>query len=176
MTYHFELGHHPTKTGDYTIFLLVYQKGERKRIKTTITVPIKYWDTDKERVKKSCPTSKEDNKELQDLLVKAKAVERELNSQGKLTMMRFLDGFQGKEQSYMLITYAKHIRETMVLGKQWGTYKKYGDTINKLTNYILWISETSLLPSYLVSHLTFNLSPVRETQKPPFHQTLLPSI
>lgn len=137
MTYHFELGHHPTKTGDYTIFLLVYQKGERKRIKTTISVPIKYWDTEKERVKKSCPTSKEDNKELQDLLVKARTVERELNSQDKLTMLRFLDVFQGKEQSYMLLTYAKHIRETMVLGKQWGTYKKYGDTINKLTNYIL---------------------------------------
>ena len=51
-------------------------------------------------------------------------------------MLRFLDRFQDREQTYMLLSYSQHIRETLELGKQWGTYKKYGDSINKLTDYV----------------------------------------
>ena len=89
-----------------------------------------------ERVKKTCPSSKKDNEELQRLLDKARSAARELNSQEKLTMLRFLDKFQGREQSYMLLSYAQHIRDVLAQGKQWGTFKKYGDTIRKLTDYI----------------------------------------
>ena len=51
-------------------------------------------------------------------------------------MLRFLDSFQDREQTYMLLSYSQHIRETLELGKQWGTYKKYVDSINKLTDYV----------------------------------------
>lgn len=136
MTFHFELGHQPNKKGDYTIFLLVFHKGQKKRIKTSVLIPDKYWDTVKERVKKSFPTSRQDNEELQRLLDKARTAERELNSQDRLTVLRFIEKFQGKEQTYMLLSYAQHIQEILVQGKQWGTFKKYGDTIRKLTEYI----------------------------------------
>ena len=136
MTYHFELGHHPNKTGNYTIFLLVFHKGERKRIKTTIIIQDKYWDKEKERVKKTCPTSKQDNEELQRLLDMARTTERELNSQNRLTLLKFLEKYLGEEQTYMLLTYSQHIREELEQGKKWGTYKKYGDTINKVTDYV----------------------------------------
>ena len=136
MTFHFELGHQPNKKGDYTIFLLVFHRGQKKRIKTSVLILDKYWDPEKERVKKSCPTSKQDNEELQRLMDKARTAERELNSQDKLTILRFLDKFQGREQSYMLLSYAQHIRDVLAQGRQWGTFKKYGDTIRKLTDYI----------------------------------------
>lgn len=136
MTFHFELGNHPNKTGNYTIFISLFHKGERKRLKTSVTILPKYWDSDKERVKKSCPTSKQDNEELQRLLDKARTTERELLSQDNLTMLRFLDRFQGRELSFKLLSYGQHTREVLQQGKQWGTYKKYGDTINKLTDYI----------------------------------------
>lgn len=136
MTFHFELAHHPNKQGDYTIFLLIFHKGQKKRIKTSILIPDKYWDPVKERVKKTCSTSKQDNEELQRLMDKARTTERELNSQDKLTLLRFLDIFNGKEKTYMLLSYALHFKEILAQGKQWGTCKKYGDTINKLTDYV----------------------------------------
>lgn len=136
MTFHFELGHHPNKKGDYSIFLLVFHKGQKKRIKTSVLIPDRYWDTEKERVRKSFPSSRQDNEELQRLMDKARTIERELNSQDRLTMLRFLDRFQDREQTYMLLSYSQHIRETLELGKQWGTAKKYGDTINKVTDYV----------------------------------------
>ena len=136
MTFHLESGSHPNKSGNYTIFLSINHQGERKRIKTSISIPIKFWDSTKERVKKTCTTARQDNEELQRLMDKARTIERELSSQDRLTMLRFLDRFQDREQTYMLLSYSQHIRETLELGKQWGTYKKYGDSINKLTDYI----------------------------------------
>ena len=136
MTFHLESGSHPNKSGNYTIFLSINHQGERKRIKTSISIPIKFWDSTKERVKKTCTTARQDNEELQRLMDKARTIERELNSQDRLTMLRFLDSFQDREQTYMLLSYSQHIRETLELGKQWGTYKKYGDSINKLTDYV----------------------------------------
>ena len=136
MTFHFELGHQPNKQGDYTIFLLVFHKGQKKRIKTSVLIPDRYWDSDRERVRKTCPSSRKDNAELQRLIDKARTVERELSSQDRLTILRFMEKYQGKEQTYMLLSYALHTREVLEQGKQWGTYKKYGDTINKLTDYI----------------------------------------
>ena len=137
MTFHLESGSHPNKSGNYTIFLSINHQGERKRIKTSISIPIKFWDSTKERVKKACTTARQDNEELQRLMDKARTIERELNSQDRLTMLRFLDRFQDREQTYMLLSYSQHIRETLELGKQWGTYKKYGDSINKLSDYVL---------------------------------------
>jgi len=136
MTIHLESGSHPNKTGDFPIFLSFYHKGERKRIKTSVNVPIRFWDAEKERIKKTCPSFREDNEELDRLLDKARTIERELNAQDKLTMLRFLERFQGKEQTYMLLSYAQHTKEVLEQGKQWGTAKKYGDTINKTTDYI----------------------------------------
>lgn len=136
MTFHFEAGSHPNSKGDHTIYLSINHSGERKRIKTSVSLPIKFWDPEKERVKKTHSSYKQDNDELQRILDKARTTERELLSQDKLTLLRFLDRFQGKEQSYMLLSYSQHIREVLEQGKQWGTYKKYGDTINKLTDYV----------------------------------------
>lgn len=136
MTFHLQAGSHPNKTGDYTIYLSITQSGERKRIKTSINVPIKCWDAEKERIKKTHPTYKEDNEELQRILDRARTISRELDSQDKLTMLRFLDRFSGKEQSFTLLSYSQHIKDILSIGKQWGTYKKYGDTINKLSDYI----------------------------------------
>ena len=137
MTFHLESGSHPNKSGDHTIYLSVNHQGERKRIKTTISVPIRFWDSTRERGKKTCPTSKQDNEELQRLMDKARTTERELAAQDRLTMLRFLDRFQDREQTYMLLSFSQHIRETLEQGKQWGTFKKYGDSINKLSDYVL---------------------------------------
>lgn len=136
MTFHFESGSHPNKQGNYTIYLSIFHQGERKRVKTSIAIPIKFWDSTKERVKKTFPTARQENEELQRLMDKARTVERDLNFQDRLTMLRFLDRFQGKEQTYMLLSYSQHIRETFELAKKWGTYKKYGDSINKLSDYV----------------------------------------
>ena len=136
MTFHLESASHPNSTGNHPIYLSINHSGERKRIKTSISIPIKFWDSDKERIKKTFPSSKEDNQELQRLLDRARTIERELSSQDKLTLLRFLDRFKGKEQSYMLISYSQHIKESLEQAKQWGTAKKYGDSINKLTDYI----------------------------------------
>ena len=136
MTFHLESGSHPNKQGNYTIYLSIFHQGERKRIKTSISVPIKFWDVTKERVKKTCPTSRQDNEELQRLMDKARTTERELTAQDKLTMLRFLEKFKGKEQNYALLTYAQHSRDVLEQGKQWGTSKRYGDSINKLTEYV----------------------------------------
>lgn len=136
MTFHFELCNHPNKKGDYSVFLLVFHKGQKKRIKTSILIPDRFWDPVKERVRKTCPSSKQDNQELQRLLDKARTTERELLSQDRLTLLKFLDSFQGNEHTYMLISYAIHTREVLEQSKQWGTAKKYGDSINKLTDYV----------------------------------------
>lgn len=136
MTFHFESGSHPNKCGNYNIYLSISHSGERKRVKTSINVPIKCWDADTERVRRSWPAYKQDNEELQLLMDKARGIERELKSQDRLTMLHFFNRFLGKEQSYTLLTYFHHIRELLVLEKKWGTYKKYGDSINKLTEYI----------------------------------------
>lgn len=136
MTFHFESASHPNKQGNYTIYLSIFHQGERKRVKTSIAIPIKFWDATRERVKKTFPTARQENEELQRLMDKARTAERDLNSQDRLTMLRFLDRFQGKEQTYMLLSYSQHIRETFELAKKWGTYKKYGDTINKLSDYV----------------------------------------
>lgn len=170
MTFHFELGHHPNKQGNYTIFLLVFHKRERKRFKTSINIPDKYWNPEKERVKKTCPTSKQDNEELQRLLDKARTAERELNAQDKLTMLRFLERFQGREKTYTLLSYAQHTREVLSLSKQWGTYKKYGDTINKVTDYIhtLGVSDLDFIditPSF-ISGLTSYLQSLPNQRYP----------
>ena len=122
--------------GNYTIYLSIFHQGERKRVKTSVNVPIKCWDSEKERVRKTCPTAKQDNGELQRLMDKARTTERELTAQDKLTMLRFLERFKGNEQSYMLLTYAQHSRDLLEQGKQWGTSKRYGDSINKLTDYV----------------------------------------
>ena len=137
MTFHFELCNHPNKKGDYSVFLLIFHKGQKKRIKTSILIPDRFWDPVKERVRKTCPSSKQDNQELQRLLDKARTTERELLSQDRLTLLKFLDSFQGNEHTYMLISYAIHTREALEQSKQWGTAKKYGDSINKLTDYII---------------------------------------
>lgn len=136
MTFHFELGHQPNKKGDYTIFLLVFHRGQKKRIKTSVLIPDRYWDPTRERVKKTFPTSKQDNAELQRLMDKARATERTLSSQDRLTLLRFMEKYNGQEQTYMLLSYALHTKEALEQGKQWGTAKKYGDTINKLSGYI----------------------------------------
>ena len=136
MTFHYEAGSHPNKQGNYTIYLSIYHSGERKRVKTSVNVPIKFWDSGKERIKKTCPTSKRDNEELQRLMDRARTAERELTAQDRLTMLRFIDSLQGREQEYKLLSYAQHTREVMAQGKQWGTYKKYGDSIHKLTEYV----------------------------------------
>lgn len=136
MTFHFETGSHPNSKGNHTIYLSINHSGKRKRIKTSVSLPIKFWDSGKERVKKTYISYKQDNDELQRILDKARAIERELHSQNKLTLLYFLDKFQGKGQSYMLLSYSENIKNTLKQGKQWGTYKKYGDTINKLTGYI----------------------------------------
>ncbi len=136
MTFHFESGSHPNKQGNYTIYLSINHSGERKRIKTSICIPIKCWDSSRERVRKTCPTSKQDNEELQRLLDRARTVERELTAQDRLTMLKFLDRFRGIEQSYKFLSYAQHTKDVLEQGKQWGTYKKYNDTIRKLTDHI----------------------------------------
>lgn len=136
MTFHFESASHPNKQGNHTIYLSIFHQGERKRIKTSISIPIKFWDVGKERVKKTCPTAKQDNGELQRLIDKARMIERELAAQDRLTMLQFFDKFQGKEQTYKLLSYAQHVKDVLEQGKQWGTYKKYRDSINKLTYYI----------------------------------------
>ncbi len=136
MTFHFESGSHPNKQGNHTIYLSIFHTGERKRVKTSVSVPIKFWDATKERVRKSCPTAKQDNEELQRLIDKARTTERELTAQDRLTLLRFLECLQGKEQDFKLLSYAQHTRELMAQGKQWGTYKKYGDSIHKLTEYV----------------------------------------
>ena len=136
MTFHLESGSHPNKSGNHTIYLSINHQGERKRIKTTISVPIRFWDSTRERVKKTCPSSKQDNEELQRLMDKARTTERELAAQDRLTMLRFLDRFKDREQTYMLLSFSQHIRETLEQGKQWGTFKKYGDSINKLSDYV----------------------------------------
>ena len=136
MTFHFESGSHPNKQGNHTIYLSIFHSGERKRVKTSVSVPIKFWDATRERVRKTCPTAKDDNGELQRLMDRARTTERELASQDRLTMLRFLDCLQGREQEYKLLSYAQHVREVMAQGKQWGTFKKYGDSIRKLTEYV----------------------------------------
>ena len=136
MTFHFESGSHPGKTGNTSIYLSVSHQGERKRLLTSVAVPIKFWDATKERVKKTCPTAKQDNEELQRMLDRARTTERELNAQDRLTMLKFIGRFQGKEHSYMLLSYAEHSKDILKQGKQWGTYKKYGDTVNKLSDYV----------------------------------------
>ena len=136
MTFHLESGSHPNKAGDHTIYLSIYHSGQRKRIKTSVSIPIRFWDSSRERVRKTCPSSKEHNEELQRLMDRAKSTERELAAQDRLTMLQFFDKFQGKEQTYKLLSYAQHIKDVLEQGKQWGTYKKYRDTINKLTDYI----------------------------------------
>ena len=136
MTFHFESASHPNKQGNHTIFLSVFHQGERKRIKTPVNVPIKCWDSSRERIKKSCPTAKQDNEELQRLMDRARTIERELNSQDRLTMLKFLDRFQGKELTFKLLSYAQHTLDVLEQGKQWGTYKKYSNSISKLTDYI----------------------------------------
>ena len=88
MTFHLESGSHPNKSGNYTIFLSINHQGERKRIKTSTSIPIKFWDSIKERVKKTCTTARRDNEELQRLMDKVRTIERELNSQDRLTMLR----------------------------------------------------------------------------------------
>lgn len=136
MTFHFELCNHPNKKGDYSVFLLIFHKGQKKRIKTSILIPDRFWDPVKERVRKTCPSSRQDNQELQRLLDKARTTERQLLSQDRLTLLKFLECFQGNEQSYLLLSYAHHIKDVLEQGKQWGTAKKYGDSINKLTEYV----------------------------------------
>ena len=136
MTFHFESGSHPNKAGDHTIYLSIYHSGQRKRIKTSVSIPIRFWDSSRERVRKTCPFSKEHNEELQRLMDRAKSTERELAAQDRLTMLQFFDKFQGKEQTYKLLSYAQHVKDVLEQGKQWGTYKKYRDSINKLTDYI----------------------------------------
>lgn len=136
MTFHFESASHPNKQGCHTIYLSVFHQGERKRVKTSISVPIKFWDSTRERIKKTCLTAKQDNEELQRLMDRARSTERELNSQDRLTMLRFFDRFLGKEQEFKLLSYAQHTQDILAQGKQWGTYKKYGDTINKVTGYV----------------------------------------
>ena len=136
MTFHLESGSHPNKQGNHTIYLSIFHQGERKRIKTSINIPIKFWDSTKERVKKTYPSARQDNEELQRLMDKARTTERELTAQDRLTMLRFLDNFKGKELTYTLLSYSQHIKETFEQAKKWGTYKKYGDTLNKLTDFI----------------------------------------
>ncbi|GEM_PF-3570827 len=64
MTFHFERSHQPNRQGNYTIFLQVFHKGQKKRYKTSVAVQLKYWNPENERVKKSCPSSRHDNEEL----------------------------------------------------------------------------------------------------------------
>ena len=85
-------------------------------------------------------------------------------------MLRFLDKFQGKEQNYMLLTYAQHTRDILDQGKQWGTSKRYGDTINKLTEYVhsLGVKDMDfrdITPSF-ISGLTTYLQSLPNTRYP----------
>ena len=41
MTFHFESGRHPNKLGNHTIYLSIFLSGERKRVMTSVSVPIK---------------------------------------------------------------------------------------------------------------------------------------
>ena len=160
MTFHFESGSHPNKQGNYTIFLSVFHQGERKRIKTSINVPIRYWDSSRERIKKTCPTAKQDNEELQRLMDRARTAERELSFQDRLTMLKFLDKFQGKEQTYKLLSYAHHTLDMLEQGKKWGTYKKQSNSITKLTDYIqtLGVKDMDFLditPSFIAGYTSY---------------------
>lgn len=160
MTFHFESGSHPNKQGNHTIFLSIFHQGERKRVKTSISIPIKYWDSSKERVKKSCPTAKQDNEELQRLMDRARTAERELSSQDRLTMLKFLDRFQGKEQTFKLLSYALHTLDLLEQGKQWGTYKKYSNSITKLTDYIQTLGVQDMdfrdiTPSFITGYTSY---------------------
>ena len=177
MTYHFEIGNQPNKTGSYSIYLKLFHQGEKKRLKTSISIPLKDWDKEKERVRKSNPSSKKDNEELQRLLDKARTTERTLLSQDSLTMLRFLDRFQGRVQTFKLLSYAQHLRELMRQGKQWGTYKKYGDTINKLADYIhsLGVKDMDfrdISPRFIDGYTTY-LQSLPNTRKP--SETLSPN-
>ncbi|MCQ2183074.1 MAG: Arm DNA-binding domain-containing protein [Bacteroidales bacterium] len=53
MTFHFELCNHPNKKGDYSVFLLIFHKGQKKRIKTSILIPDRFWDPVWRRVRNS---------------------------------------------------------------------------------------------------------------------------
>lgn len=146
ISFNFEINKRPNKKGKYAIILRITEDRKHKRSTTNVEVSrISDWDIKKQVVKNTAEYSAKLNSELHEILEHAQDAYRELKSDGIATCSSVLRKTVAEAQKHPLIDFCQERVAELENARSFGTSKKYGDTVNKIRNYLESRNELDLL-------------------------------
>ena len=137
ITFNFELKKKPNRKGKYAVVLRITEDRQHKRTNTGVELSrISDWNSTRQEVKTTAEYSDQLNKQLQEIIENAKTVYRELKSEGIATSSSVMRKTVSESQKKGLLDFCRERIRELENGRQFGTAKKYGDTINKLETFL----------------------------------------
>lgn len=121
MKIYFNLHHHLNKNDEKNIMLIISNKGKRKHINTSISINERYWNDEKNYVRKTHPDFQNIDNQLNILKNKYQIIENQ--------------GIKDKNENQSLIFFIQSFIEKIQIDKKFGSAKKYISIINHLIEY-----------------------------------------
>lgn len=142
----FELKSEPSKRGTYAIMLRVTENKRHKRCTTTVEVPRKSdWDSRKQQVRSTAPFADRLNDELDEIRRQAIETYRDLKEEGIASESSVIRELKRNSEVHTLLDFCKERMEEMNRERKFGSFKKYGDAVNKIKGFLATRHEEDIL-------------------------------
>lgn len=146
ISFNFELNKRPNKRGKYAVVLRITEDRQHKRSNTGVEISrTADWNSTRQEVKTTAEYSDQLNKQLQEIMENAKAAYRELKSEGTATSSSVMRKAVSDSQKKGLLDFCHERIHELDNSRQFGTAKKYGDTVNKLESFLQTRKQNDLL-------------------------------
>ena len=132
MTFSKELNHRPNRQGLFVVFLRITQNRKIKRVKSSVAIRQRDWNSNKQEVRSSNPDHKILNERLNCELEKLKTVYSGLTSTGEVSIDSIIQKANAVDVSSSFLDYVKKRTEEIFNAGQYRNYKKYNGFYNKL--------------------------------------------
>ena len=137
-TYNFELNSKPSKKGTFVVLLRITENKRHKRIRTNVELDaVKYWNPNKQEVRKSEPNYKVLNEALKKIKDEAMSAEEKLLDYDKgVTSQNVVATMKAGRRVFSFIEFVEDYAQRTMEAGEYRTYTKYITFLNKLKFFI----------------------------------------
>lgn len=132
VTFSKELNHRPNRQGLFVVFLRITQNRKIKRVKSSVAIRQRDWNSNKQEVRSSNPDHKILNERLNCELEKFKAAYWGLTTTGEVSTDSIIQKANAVDVSSSFLEYVKKRTDEIFNAGQYRNYKKYNGFYNKL--------------------------------------------
>jgi len=132
VTFSKELNHRPNRKGLFVVFLRITQNRKIKRVKSSVAIRQRDWNSNKQEVRSSNPDHKILNERLNCELEKLKAAFLDLTATGEVSADSIIQKANAVDVSSSFLEYVKKRTDEIFNAGQYRNYKKYNGFYNKL--------------------------------------------